>query len=165
RQWTHSYATTPPRLGRHPGRTAGVRSCRVREKMRSAAGLLPLPFTTLGDLLAHGLEVHVWCPRCHQMRPVQIPPDRLGRPNQTFGDCPIVTQGSSSLRWRPLSLQLRCTRLSFFSASCGAVRPKRTDHRSLLQSLPAALGNARPAPRSTALVGLHFGRRRALLLP
>ena len=24
-----------------------------------------LPFATFGDLLAHGLEMHVWCPRCH----------------------------------------------------------------------------------------------------
>ena len=36
-----------------------------KESTKRSARLVPLPFTTLGDLLAYGLEVHVWCPRCH----------------------------------------------------------------------------------------------------
>jgi hypothetical protein len=38
---------------------------------------VPLPLTTLGDLLANGLEVHVWCPRCHIWRQPIIPAERI----------------------------------------------------------------------------------------
>jgi hypothetical protein len=44
---------------------------------RNALRHVPLPLTTLGELLTHGLEVHVWCPRCHPWgRPV-IPAEKL----------------------------------------------------------------------------------------
>ena len=38
-----------------------------------------LPIATLGELLAIGFEVHVWCPRCHQFRQPTIPTERLSR--------------------------------------------------------------------------------------
>jgi hypothetical protein len=38
-----------------------------------------LPIATLGELLAHGFEVHVWCPRCHIWRQPTIPAERLRR--------------------------------------------------------------------------------------
>jgi hypothetical protein len=36
-----------------------------------------LPLATLGELLAYGFEVHVWCPRCHQWGGPTIPAERL----------------------------------------------------------------------------------------
>ena len=36
-----------------------------------------LPIATLGELLAHGFEVHVWCPRCHQWGQPTIPAEKL----------------------------------------------------------------------------------------
>jgi transposase-like protein len=36
-----------------------------------------LPIATLGEVLVHGFEVHVWCPRCHQFRRPTIPAERL----------------------------------------------------------------------------------------
>jgi hypothetical protein len=36
-----------------------------------------LPIATLGELLAYGFEVHVWCPRCHTMRRATIPAEKL----------------------------------------------------------------------------------------
>jgi hypothetical protein len=41
------------------------------------AQFVVLPLTTLGELLAHGFEVHVWCPRCHTMRRPTVPAERL----------------------------------------------------------------------------------------
>ena len=35
------------------------------------------PFTTFGELLSFGLEIHVWCPRCHEMRRPTIPAEKL----------------------------------------------------------------------------------------
>jgi hypothetical protein len=40
---------------------------------------LPLPVATFADLATFGLAVHVWCLRCHTMRSVEIPADRLSR--------------------------------------------------------------------------------------
>lgn len=34
--------------------------------------LIALPFTTIGDVARHGLELHVYCPRCYS---TQRPPD------------------------------------------------------------------------------------------
>ena len=50
-----------------------------KESTKRTPRRLPLPFITLGDLLAHGLEVHVWCPRCHTWRQPIIPAERLRR--------------------------------------------------------------------------------------
>ena len=36
-----------------------------------------LPIATFGELAAHGFEIHVWCPRCHQFRRAVIPAERL----------------------------------------------------------------------------------------
>jgi hypothetical protein len=36
-----------------------------------------LPIATLGELLVHGFEVHVWCPRCRTMRQTTIPAEKL----------------------------------------------------------------------------------------
>ena len=38
---------------------------------------VPLPFTTFGDLLSFGLEIQVWCSRCHTMRRAVIPAEKL----------------------------------------------------------------------------------------
>jgi hypothetical protein len=38
-----------------------------------------LPIATLGEVLVHGFEVHVWCPRCHQFRRPTIPAEKLTR--------------------------------------------------------------------------------------
>jgi len=38
-----------------------------------------LPIATLGELLAYGFEVQVWCPRCHQFRRPTIPAEKLSR--------------------------------------------------------------------------------------
>lgn len=38
-----------------------------------------LPIATLGDLQAHGFEIHVWCPRCHQWGRPTIPAEKLRR--------------------------------------------------------------------------------------
>ena len=35
---------------------------------KRAAPYVPLPFTTFGELLSFGLEIQVWCLRCHTMR-------------------------------------------------------------------------------------------------
>ena len=36
-----------------------------------------LPIATLGELLAHGFEVHVWCPGCHKWGRPTIPAGKL----------------------------------------------------------------------------------------
>ena len=36
-----------------------------------------LPVATLGELLAYGFEMHVWCPRCHQFRRAVMPDEWL----------------------------------------------------------------------------------------
>src|SRR5260370_5581232 len=41
------------------------------------AARVVLPIATLGELLAQGLEVHVWCPRCHKWGRPTIPAERL----------------------------------------------------------------------------------------
>ena len=46
---------------------------------KRTAQYVSLPFTTLGELLAHGFEVHVWCPRCHTMRRPTTPAEKLRR--------------------------------------------------------------------------------------
>jgi hypothetical protein len=38
-----------------------------------------LPIATLGELLSHGFEAEVWCPRCHTMRRPAIPAEKLRR--------------------------------------------------------------------------------------
>ena len=46
---------------------------------KRAPRLVPLPVATFADLAAAGLEVQVWCLRCHTPRKVEIPADRLSR--------------------------------------------------------------------------------------
>jgi hypothetical protein len=36
-----------------------------------------LPLVTLGEVLAHGYEVHVWCPRCHTVLRATVPAEKL----------------------------------------------------------------------------------------
>ena len=38
-----------------------------------------LPIATLGELLAHGFEIHVWCARCHKWGHPKIPAEKLRR--------------------------------------------------------------------------------------
>ena len=35
-------------------------------------GLVPLAVSTFGEIVALGLQVHVWCQRCKQQRPVRL---------------------------------------------------------------------------------------------
>jgi len=44
---------------------------------KRAALYVPLPFTTFGKLLSFGLEIHFWCPRCHEMRRPTIAAEKL----------------------------------------------------------------------------------------
>jgi hypothetical protein len=37
--------------------------------------LHPLPITTIGDIARHGLELHVYCARCHATRRISIDSD------------------------------------------------------------------------------------------
>jgi hypothetical protein len=48
-----------------------------RTNAKRAVRVAPLPLTTLGDLLAYGLEVHIWCPRCHTWGRPTIPAEKL----------------------------------------------------------------------------------------
>ena len=48
-----------------------------RENTKRATRHVPLPFSTFGELLSFGLEIHVWCPRCHAMRQATIPAEKL----------------------------------------------------------------------------------------
>jgi hypothetical protein len=50
-----------------------------KKNAKRSARYVPLPLMTLGDLLAHGLEIHVWCPRCHKWGHPTIPAERLSR--------------------------------------------------------------------------------------
>jgi hypothetical protein len=34
--------------------------------------LRDLPFRTIGDIARHGLELHVYCPRCYASRPAHV---------------------------------------------------------------------------------------------
>jgi hypothetical protein len=47
------------------------------EKRATKLRRVPLPVVTFADLAAFGLEVHVWCPRCHTMRRATIPAEKL----------------------------------------------------------------------------------------
>jgi hypothetical protein len=47
------------------------------ENAKRAARYVPLPFTTFGELLSFGLEIHVWCLRCHTMRRPTLPASKL----------------------------------------------------------------------------------------
>jgi hypothetical protein len=76
--WRYEFA------GDVTGRTTGVRSCRM-QKMESRRGdrrsaSVPLPFRTFGEILAHGLEVEVWCTRCKSWGRA----DLAGRHGQRF---------------------------------------------------------------------------------
>ena len=35
-------------------------------------GLVPLAVATFGEIVALGLQVHVWCQRCKPQRPVRV---------------------------------------------------------------------------------------------
>jgi len=48
-----------------------------RTSSKRVACYVPLPFTTFGDLLTFGLEIQVWCCRCHTMRRAIIPAEQL----------------------------------------------------------------------------------------
>jgi hypothetical protein len=102
-----------------------------------------LPIATLGELLAHDFEIHVWCPRCHEFRRPTIPAERL--------------------RHKFAGARFRCR--------CGAphypsFRPgphtreetERHDHRPVLPALLAALGDARCSAPSTAVVERDVGQ-------
>jgi len=41
---------------------------------------VPLPFATLGELLAFGLQVHAYCLKCHTTRRVEVGVRRLRKP-------------------------------------------------------------------------------------
>jgi hypothetical protein len=76
------------------------------------ARLVVLPIATLGEVLAHGFGVHVWCPRCHQFRQPTIPAERLS--HRFAGTLP---------------LPLRRSRLSVLSArSPRSEETERHDH-------------------------------------
>jgi len=51
-----------------------------RPGLRPGLRLVPLPFATFGELLAFGLEVHAYCPKCHSRRRVEIGLGRLRKP-------------------------------------------------------------------------------------
>jgi len=57
------------RLRPHIGSAVMSSSARARS--------VALPIATLGELLAHDFEIHVWCPRCHEFRRPTIPAERL----------------------------------------------------------------------------------------
>ena len=48
-----------------------------KENAKRAARHVPLPFSTFGELLSFGLEIHIWCPRCHEMRRLTLPAEKL----------------------------------------------------------------------------------------
>ena len=48
-----------------------------KENEKPATRHVPLPFTTFGELLSFGLEIHVRCPRCHEMRRPTLPASKL----------------------------------------------------------------------------------------
>jgi hypothetical protein len=69
--------------------------------------LRPLPITTIGDVARHGLELHVYCARCHATRRISIDTDerlharnfatarfrcRSGRANGEVCGCPGAPQ-------------------------------------------------------------------------
>ena len=39
--------------------------------------LHPLPFTTFGEIAAHGLEVHIYCPRCYTTHRIDPTAERV----------------------------------------------------------------------------------------
>ena len=123
-----------------------------------------LPIATLGELLAHGFEVHVWCPRCHEFRRPTIPAARL---RKRFAGARFRYQACKAPGYPS------------FRPECVAA-PGRYDHWSVLWALPAAQGYARRLvragprldlsglPASGALAAthgapLHHSRREASL--
>jgi hypothetical protein len=48
-------------------------------RLRRSARIVPLPVATFAELDAFGLEVHVWCPRCHTWGRPTIPAEKLRR--------------------------------------------------------------------------------------
>ncbi len=69
-------------------------------KKRGGGKLLPLPFTTFGELAAHGLKAKVYCSSCYEHRPID------------------ATAGQ--LRHRCFAtIRFRCTRIRHTGAVCG----------------------------------------------
>ena len=105
-----------------------------------ARSVVVLPVATLGELLAHGFEVHVWCPRCHEFRQPTIPAAKLRR------------------RFAGFRFRCHCGAPGYPSFRPGPNAPKRQDDaitdRSLLPALPAAVGDARCSVRSGAELDL-----------
>jgi hypothetical protein len=85
--------------------------------------LVPLPFATLGELLAFGLEVHAYCVNCHTTRRVEVGVRRLRKPFAgTRFRCQCGGWGHPSIR-PPDALIPVGDRIEFVDFYCGRCVP------------------------------------------
>ena len=118
-----------------------------------------LPIATLGDLLAHGFEVHVWCPRCHEFRRPTIPAEKL--PKRFAGArfrCPGL-QGSG-LSVVPAGPECVAAPRAIRSPICIARTACRRGRCSTFGSIMVGAGPVRAAAARSTLIP---GRNRRLL--
>jgi hypothetical protein len=70
----------PAGMALRVARGQGIRLAKAESVMAKKKGggkLLPLPFTTFGDLAALGLKATVYCSRCYQHRPIDPAAEHL----------------------------------------------------------------------------------------
>src|SRR5437879_1628966 len=78
------------------------------QRSREETRFVPLPFATLGELLAFGLEVQAYCRKCHTMRRV----DRRASSLQTVRRCAFsLPVGAVPATSRSSRLAARATKL------------------------------------------------------
>jgi hypothetical protein len=73
----------------------------VMAKKQGGGKLLPLPFTTFGEIAALGLKATVYCSRCYEHRPIDPAAEHL------HDRCFSTTR-------------FRCTKIRYTGAACGS---------------------------------------------
>jgi hypothetical protein len=71
-------------------------------KNQGGGKLLPLPFTTFGELAAHGLKAKVYCSCCYEHRPIDATAEQLRE--RCFA-----------------TIRFRCTKIRYTGAVCGCL--------------------------------------------
>jgi hypothetical protein len=110
---------------------------------------VPLPVMTFADLAAFGLEIHVWCLRCHTTRQVEIPADRLGG---RFARGALPLPGLQGAGLSVVPAELACCR-------------RWSNYGPVLRPLCATMGDAWHSARSAALLSVQPRHRSGLRLP